>query len=113
MSISKILTPDESEFFDYLKEKHIYQFKDFIDIEKYNIDFIGMYSDNRTFLMGFSQLNNYPHEISEHFISFKVSHNHGNFLVHDIHINEIEPISLFEDGFFYIENRNSYELEIY
>lgn len=112
MSIHYILTPDEQEFFEYLKNNHLSYFKDYISIKDYQIDFIGMFADTREFVVGFSQGDQFMHELSDVILSFKVTHNHGNFLVHGIKTNHINQLDLDKHHFFMVEKNFQYEEEI-
>lgn len=103
MHIFNNLTPDEAEFYDYFI-KHVPNYlHDFIDLDKYHIDFTGMQTEQRNFVIGFSENLRYPHEMPEHIITFKVNHNHGHFLVYDIHFELHKLDEITEKSFFFIE----------
>ncbi len=103
MQVFNRLNPDEEEFYDYFINNKLLYLKDFIEDNKFRVDFTGMLPENRSFVIGFSSNSRYPHEIPEHIVTFKVNHNHGHFLVYDVHFENRKLEELKDESLFFIQ----------
>lgn len=109
MHIINRLSPDEEEFYDYFMKNKLLYLKDFIEDNKFIIEFTGMLPIKRSFVVGFSSNSRYPHERPEHIVTFKVNHNHGHYLVYDIRFESKKIEELEDDNLFYIQPLAEYE----
>ena len=78
-------------------------FKDFIALNDYKINFVGMFSDSREFVVAFNEENSGNDDLSDTIISFKVRHNHGNYKINHVSIHDVHKINLNVNTFFMVE----------